>query len=1222
MILELEDISERKPATAHLHLPDGMTLGGMFDKDPRMSPLKDYVFQCSINGAVVKDWTGIAPGRGDKVRITFRPGIESILAFLGSTAFMIGATPVTWGGLLAAISSALSVVSFFVQLFLKPQAPAPGSRPSRPRYTFEGLKTTFAPGNPVPVIYGQERTGGQLLALDLSPAKNRKGQLIRQEMSMLIGIGEGPITEVNCFRINDIDLTTIGGGVSTDFRLGTTSQGIIPGFETIRNTFADGREITGTGTSGITYSTNGDSLVGIELQVTAAEGLIHRDSDGTENSNWDEYSVEQRATGATTFSFIDNRRRFTAKTAAPIWQLFASSLSPPDAYDIRVVYLRGAHPGNAVAGAVKARGRLWLSNVTEIQGAGEPYSGTALVAFNAIATRQFHGGPPEVSVLVRGRTVKVFSTTAVSTITWSQNPAWCVLDYMTNSIYGMGAYVAEGDCNIQSFLDFAILCNSQVPNGKGGLENQHQLDLVMDSKKSHWDWVQNILGLYRSNIIYSQQQYKVISDRQDLPIRQVFHSGNIVRDSMEIKIGGDPMKPNQAVVNFTNQDLDYDADQIFVQDSASVLGAGDPIKDYEINLFGITRRSEAVRNASFDLNRRRQIRREVSFATGLEAVAVEPGDHARIGIALTDWEAGYGGRALDGSSRHIVLDREVTVKSGYTYDLFVWHTQADTVEQRTIATTVPTGTSCFSTITISPTAAFSYQVRPNDRWAIGITSEDLFRAVIKKVSRDDLGRHRIVAEEFRTVSVTTPTAPPKSFIAPAKLHPPAQPMGVVITEGRPEFRDGTIAGQLIVDVAPAPAVEGGRITVPGTTASVTLAQSHNPTSGALVGETLYFTSGPASGGRHLITSWGGVGTRVATVTPIFGSVPDSGDPYNLYKLTGEFAGFDFYMMRDFPNSESEVGLTGTYMGTRAEIPMMPQGGETTNLVAEIIPFSTEGIKNTTGTWVLSMTTFGDTVAPPPPSSIWAVPGTGKDVNIYVLATSCGDLWGHEFFRRLPGEDFDAGSHFIGFVGGDHFHDTDIEFEGVGYDYTARARDTSYNVSTLYQIPLASSKHVVVTFVASRLLTDDLGANAVSNIVQYAQAAQINTSSRDATDPTTVGFLTITTQGGPVLLMASFNAVLSDGGTLPIQHQYGVHSVLTVDSPGHTAFVSKEIQMTFRNSGAIGDADFDSGQIHPIQYNYLDSTSAGAHTYYLATYGTDMGSAHVQDVLIQAIELKR
>ena len=1193
MILEIEDITERKSAFGHANFPQGKTLGEAIGANPRAQAVMDAVVQCVYNGSRVDDWKNLRPGKSDRVKLFLAP-TEPVTAFIagfatlgavgtsGAIAGTLAGAAFQIGAIAGLASLAYSIVSFVVSLFNQPSMPSPTTgKGQSPTYGFDGIQTTVTPGGVVPVIIGQHITGGQLLAMTVDVKS--AGRL--QQMSLLLGLCEGPITSVNCIRINNIALESIGS-VTAEVRLGTSSQGIISGFETIRNTFQDGREVESG--SPLTYSTNGNSVAAVELVFGALDGLVKFNKDGTRSAVWLDYSIEQRLTGTTTYTIVTSPQRWKDKTAASVWSTYVTTFSPAGGYDIRVALVDVSHAAQLEQGTT-TKGRFWLTHVTERQGAGEPYSGTALLAIKGAATAQFHGSRPNVTALVRGRTVSVYSTTAVSTVTFSQIPAWGILDYMTNSVYGMGAYIAPAAVDIQSFIDFATLCQSQVANGRGGLEDQHHLDIVMDQKRSHWQWLQDILGNYRSSLIFSQDKFKIITDRQDLPVRQVFHAGNIVPGTTEIRIASDPTRPNQANVRFANQDLDYEQDPIFVQDSASVFGAGDPIKDYDMNLLGVVRESEAIRTAAFDLNRRRQQRREMTFSTGLEAIAVEPGDMCRAGVLFTDYEAGYGGRAVDGSSNHIVLDREFVVKSGYPYDLFVWHTEADTVEQRTVATSLPSGISSFATITVSPTSGFSYEVKPNDRWAIGVSSEDLFLAFTKRVSRDEMGRHRITVEEYRTVTPTTPQ--PRQLLANQQATvtagPPAQPMAVAIREDRIEMKDGTIASRVVIDVTPSMRTEGGRITVPGTIDSVTLAQSHNPNNDALTGERLTFQSGPASGAVLQITRWNG-STSVASVYPAFLAAAASGDPYNLEKKGGEFAGFDLQQIHNVGSGE-EFSHFGTYYGTIADIPINPQLDN--SQVFRVIPFSRLGTRNEIGSWVVSLTTYGDTVPPPQPSSISAIQGTGKDVTVRVYPTSYADLWGHEFFRHTA-NCFTAATS-IGFHS-ELYHDTNIEFETT-YNYWARPRDFSFNVGSWIG---------PVTFVASRIMTTDIASQAVSIITEFFNNALVDNI--DNTE-TAVGSLIVSVTGGAILIVAKADQFEITNGGIAV-------FALRADSLGGTLLGQAIIDAPGNITGTLGGTSV---------ITRLHQPNSGTVTYVITAVNCNTGKVNdIRNRSMQAVELKR
>lgn len=491
-------------------------------------------------------------------------------------------------------------------------------------------------------------------------------------------------------------------------------------------------------------------------------------------------------------------------------------------------------------------------------------------------------------------------------------------------------------------------------------EDCYHLDIVMDVKKPHWTWVQDILANYRTAPIYSNGQYKLISDRADLPTRQVFHAGNMIPGRTEVRIGGDPLRPNQAVVHFAAEDREWEQEIRYVVSSAALAADSGPIKPFDMSLIGITRWTEALRAADVQLKRRRQIRREITFATGLEALAVEPGDIAICGVLTTDFEMGYGGRALDGSSNHIVLDREVEIRSGQTYDMHVWHatgTAADTYELRTVATTVPAGQSTYKTITISPTAGFSFQVVAQDRYAIGITSEDLRRYRVTRIRRSEAGFHEVTAEEF--IPIGPDLECPGSAQTTITNTTPSQPQSATATAS------GCI---LCANVVTVPTCVGGNFTGPNSFRVAYISTSlHSPIASALVGELLRIASGPASGypgafsgspATAFIQSYTGATSyqiQVPAIVPfskvgVGGGIPNSGDLYYITHHGSAIAGLGVDI--DCGDGFARIG---NIIGTSGCI-----GIDNTceRMGIRLIPFNDRGLENPIGVHTFSLTAEG------------------------------------------------------------------------------------------------------------------------------------------------------------------------------------------------------------------------------------------------------------------------
>ncbi len=925
MILELEDILENKRAFGHTDIPPDKTLGDIFDAREDLRKVAQFVDFVTLNNLPVQNWRELKPQYNDRVYMRLRPGFGLIEIPLAAA-------------IAAIITAVISVVRLLMSIFMKPQSPKlrlPNSKDSQ-SYGWEGIRTGIEVGNVIPVIYGEHRHGGQLLSYYIDVADSGR----RQQMAMLIGVGEGPITEIGSVHINGIPIDQLG--VEIEGRLGLQDQNVIKGFEQIRNTFADNREFT---PSAIVYRTTGSNVEKVELQVAALGGLSYTDNKGRRHQQVTTYSVEYKNAVDSVYTIVGNVD-FPGETSSEIWDIQTLDFGSRSTWDVRLTWSTATNTDET-----KAAWRVWLKNVTEITERSETFSSTALLAVRAVATAQLQGGQPNVTFCVKGRTVNAYNADLnVSATEMSHSPAWNVLDYMTNSRYGMGPYISTADIDLQSFYDFNTYCMSMVPDGRGGLEQQHNLDIILDFKKPHWDHINAILGNYRSALIYSNGKYKIITDRQDTPIRQVFHAGNTVQGKTSIRIGRDPGLPNQINVDFSNRLLEYNRDLIFVQDPISV-GDGDPIKDYDISLLGIVRESEAYREGAYNLQRKRDIRKQVTFQTGLEAIAVEPGDFAMFGTMVSCYGMGFGGRVLDGNVASFVADREIEVLSGSTYECYVWHSKTDTVEYRTIANSPGVH------ITITPHSAFAQSVIANDRYAVGVTSEHLMKLRVMRVSRGSDGTHEITGEEFIPVTVTTP-----SLITSGTLYslyqPPPQPSAIRVIELPQTNQDGNVTSKLAIDITIPPAVEAGYTTAPGTLNSVTLAFSHNPVNNSLNDNVLVFQTGSGAGIVQRISHWDGQ-TRVATLAPGFtaAQVPLSGSAYRFENKKGDFAGFELWIKSSISSAYAFQRNFPGYSGIHDNVPQR----QTFNV--KIIPYSSRGAKNEVGPWEITCATTGDGTIP-------------------------------------------------------------------------------------------------------------------------------------------------------------------------------------------------------------------------------------------------------------------
>ena len=89
-------------------------------------------------------------------------------------------------------------------------------------------------------------------------------------------------------------------------------------------------------------------------------------------------------------------------------------------------------------------------------------------------------GIPKVQAKIKGKKVVSYNSSLVAQASaFKTNPAWCLLDYLTNERYGKGIAISEID--LQSFYDASVVCETQVTPYSGATDiNIFDTNTVLD----------------------------------------------------------------------------------------------------------------------------------------------------------------------------------------------------------------------------------------------------------------------------------------------------------------------------------------------------------------------------------------------------------------------------------------------------------------------------------------------------------------------------------------------------------------------------------------------------------------------------------------------------------------------------------------------------------------------------------------------------------------------
>ena len=118
----------------------------------------------------------------------------------------------------------------------------------------------------------------------------------------------------------------------------------------------------------------------------------------------------------------------------------------------------------------------------------------------------FATGVPNIQAIVKGK--KVFDPRS-STTAWSDNPALCIRDYLTDTRYGLGATSDEIDDT--AFIEAANVCDETVTTLAGATKKRYTMNGIVDTSKAPKAIIEDLLTACAGRLVYSNGKYKLLA---------------------------------------------------------------------------------------------------------------------------------------------------------------------------------------------------------------------------------------------------------------------------------------------------------------------------------------------------------------------------------------------------------------------------------------------------------------------------------------------------------------------------------------------------------------------------------------------------------------------------------------------------------------------------------------------------------------------------------------
>jgi len=340
--------------------------------------------------------------------------------------------------------------------------------------------------------------------------------------------------------------------------------------------------------------------------------------------------------------------------------------------------------------------------------------------FNSIPSRKY---------LIRGIKVKIPHNATVDTsthlgritysgvfngtlgaATWTNDPAWCLYDLLTNTRYG--ASIPASSLDVYDFYTISQYCNELVDNGKGGQEPRFSLNIVINARDEVYNVIQELTSIFRGISYYSAGSLVLLQDKpQDS--QYLIGPSNVVGGDFLYSGTSQKARHTTASVGYQTYENLGEVETEYVEDADAVSKFGVINKD--IRSVGCYSQGQAHRIGKWLLLSEQNLTQTVSFSISIESgIILRPGmvidvaDPVRAGTRRS-------GRCSTGSTTtQVILDSST--------DLAV-----DLGNSPTISVLLPNGlvetktVTAISGATVSISGAFSEAPAAQTVWMIQTT---------------------------------------------------------------------------------------------------------------------------------------------------------------------------------------------------------------------------------------------------------------------------------------------------------------------------------------------------------------------------------------------------------------------------------------------------------------------------------------------------------------------
>ena len=347
---------------------------------------------------------------------------------------------------------------------------------------------------------------------------------------------------------------------------------------------------------------------------------------------------------------------------------------------------------------------------------------------------------------------------------WTQSPAYIAQDILTNKRYGLGGHVAVADIDQSSLEEFRAFCAESIPKYTSSPSNETRFlfDGVFDAAAAGWESLLQVCATARCVPVKLGNRIKFKLERQKT-MTQVFTVADMKKGSLNITYVNPEERKNVIELSFLNASKNFEQDQ--VTESAEGLDENSmSVRKDPVTMYGVTRDTQARRQAAYLLRSEQYTMKLISFESGLDAIGCEVGDVIGISHDVPEWGASGRIASLEAGTDAILLDRAHYYEGNVIYSILEVDNDAESDDGSHISIRDFVYASPGFTAYLPLTPAFGTSGAIGRQYVIGRKFSLLQKAIVTKIGSATNGLFRKIESLQYVSEVYTDDADPLSDV--------------------------------------------------------------------------------------------------------------------------------------------------------------------------------------------------------------------------------------------------------------------------------------------------------------------------------------------------------------------------------------------------------------------------------------------------------------------------